>query len=274
MGFGRGIWPASMPRDGWDSTFELAQAAWPGIAVSTDAFRRYCEERSVLAFEDPERASDLYLACACTTGDGAALRAFEQHLLTPARASVRRVDADAHFVEEVMQELRHKLFVGDEPRINSYMGQGSLLSWVRVAATRLAIDLGRAGQRQPLGDPDIADRISSAEANPELSLLKETYRPSFQSALTEALAGLSVRERNLLRMSLLEGLSIDEIAVPFAVHRATAARWLTAIKDKIREAVRAHVVAENPGLRESDLSSLSRAVDSELHISLSTVLGR
>jgi RNA polymerase sigma-70 factor, ECF subfamily len=263
-----------MSPEGWQSTFDLGRRAWPDIDLTEEAFSRFCTSKEGLVVSDEARASDLYLACACAAGAPQALLAFERAVMEPARSAVDRVRHDPAFVDEVLQQLRYRLFVADDPRILHYTGDGPLVTWVRVAAARLAIDLARASGREPLGRPDLAELVASPEVSPELRLLKETYRPSFQSALTAAIADLPVRDRNLLRMSVLDQLSIDEIAVPFGVHRATAARWLKAVKEQIAKAVLARIGAEHPDLTESDLSSLTRAVDSQLHLSLATLLRR
>lgn len=62
--------------------------------------------------------------------------------------------------------------------------------------------------------------------DPELSHLKATFAAEFKFALTLAIDELSVRDRNLLRQSVLDGLTIDQLGKLYRVHRATAARWV------------------------------------------------
>jgi RNA polymerase sigma-70 factor, ECF subfamily len=261
-----------MSDESWQPIFDEGRKAWPDITLPPEVFSRFYTSKGDVVAADEERASDLYLACACAAGIPQAHLAFDRTVLQPARSAVDRVRHDPGFVDEVLQELRYRLFVAAEPRILHYAGQGPLATWVRVAAVRLAIDLARASGRQPLGRSDLAELVASPEVSPELRLLKETYRPSFQSALTAAIAELPIRDRNLLRMSVLDQLSIDEIAVPFGVHRATAARWLKSVKERIAATVLARIGAEHPGLTESDLSSLTRAIESQLHLSLTNLL--
>ncbi len=258
-----------MSSERWRGAFDAGARAWPGVELSFEQFQVYWKDRDEHEIADAERAADLYLACACAGANPAALVAFEREMLAPAEASIARIRREPEFIDEVMQSLRRRLFVGDDRRIREYSGRGPLASWVRVVASRQAIDMARAGGRHPVREMDVAERIAAAEASPELQLVKETYLPAFQAALSAAIGDLSARERTLLRMSVLDGLSIDEIAVPYGVHRATAARWLTAIRERIWKSVRERVAAEHPGLRESDLSSLSRALDSQIHLSLS-----
>ncbi len=52
------------------------------------------------------------------------------------------------FASDVQSELTRQLLVGDDgtPKLAEYAGRGSLEGWVRLAASRLAQDLVRAGQ--------------------------------------------------------------------------------------------------------------------------------
>ena len=64
-----------------------ARAAWPAFSVEAAEFVRCAAERLDVTIGLDEaltrlRASDLYLACACARGDSAALRAFEDQLLS------------------------------------------------------------------------------------------------------------------------------------------------------------------------------------------------
>jgi RNA polymerase sigma-70 factor (ECF subfamily) len=104
-------------------------------------------------------------------------------------------------------------------------------------------------------------------------LLREAYRDAFQTALGDTFAALSPRERNLLRLHVLDGLGIDEIAAPYGVHRATAARWLNAVHEAILAGVHQRLRAHDPRLDDAELESLGRAVRSELHLSLWRLLG-
>lgn len=215
--------------------------------------------------------SDLFLACAVLDGDAPALRTFDDQLLTPARSSIARVHPAPEFVDDASQELRTKLLLGPEPRLTRYQGRTPLGAWVRVVAVRLARDVARTHAFRPLdsqGDGDLA-LAAGASIEPELQLLKNRLSDTFQSALRAGLTSLSVRERTVLRMHLIQRLSIDQIAVPYGVHRATAARWLTDVRDKLQAQVRARVSSAHPNLSPSEIDSLGRLVESQMHVTLS-----
>ena len=68
-------------------------------------------------------------------------------------------------VDDVKQELREKLLVasGALPRIADYLGEGPLTGWVRVSATRTALNLLRRDTRNvALRDDDMGEAVAGA----------------------------------------------------------------------------------------------------------------
>src|SRR5262249_22780652 len=112
----------------------------------------------------------------------------------------------------------------------------------------------------------------AAVADPEIDLLRARYAVEFQAALRAALEALPARDRNLLRFSYLEGLSIDEIAAFYRVHRATAARWIGRARDALVEETRRLVLAR-VAVGEAELESLMRDLASQLEVSVRRLLG-
>src|SRR5262249_564583 len=137
------------------------------------------------------------------------------------------------------------LFVGEDagPRLGLYAGRGPLRAWVGVAAARTALMLRRSQQRTrevSADEDDWAGALATISTNnPELELLKRQYAAAFGVALRDAVGGLEPRQRTVLRMSFVDGLSIDEIGAVYAVHRATAARWIQRACDTLFEKTRA-----------------------------------
>jgi RNA polymerase sigma-70 factor len=141
---------------------------------------------------------------------------------------------------------------------------------VRVTAAREVIDLSRARDgREVLTDDAMLARMASPD-DPETLLLQSSYGAHVQAAFHEALARLSVRQRNLLRQRYLHGLSAEQIAPVYAVHRATAFGWLDdargALLTNVREALRARI----PG---SEIDSVIGVLGSRLQISVRGALG-
>jgi RNA polymerase sigma-70 factor, ECF subfamily len=254
---------------------DAARAAWPGVELADRAFAEHLARRA----EDPAalaalRTSDLYLARACANGDAAAIAAFERAYFGEIDAAARRTRASAAQAAEVAQRLRHVLFVGTAdrgPALADFAGRGDLRGWLRVAATRDFIALAQREQRAvPLDDERLLDAISPA-ADPELRYIGELYRAPMTAAVRAALDALPARERRLLRMSLLDGLSIDELGALHGVHRSTAARWLTAARDGILARTRAEL-GRLVGASPEDVESIVRLLHSRVEVSLERAL--
>jgi RNA polymerase sigma-70 factor (ECF subfamily) len=264
--------------DGWREAFEAARRAWPNVALS---FERFVAHAAAVGFSlragggDDSNAADLFIACACGDGDRAAIEALEERYLGPARGSLKRLDARPEFIDDVMQELRAKLLLPPEPRILHYGGRGPLLAWIRVAASRIAIDSLRAVRDDVLREPRDPDELERVDFGPEVQLLRAAYRESFHEAITAALAGLSAKDRNLLRRHLIERMTLEEIAGPYSVHPATVARRLMALREQIADAVRDHLAVRHRSEGgATSLESMAQAIRSEVYVSLAPILGR
>jgi RNA polymerase sigma-70 factor (ECF subfamily) len=254
--------------DAWQEAFEEGRVAWPSVRLSFERFRERALQGG-LDGEPPLQARDLVLAYACLDGDAGAMDVFDREIVKGAKASIARVHAEPDFVDEVCQELRRRMLVGPPAGLGRYVGLSPLAGWVRVSAVRLAYDLGRSGvfKHRRSSDADLESVVDSV-IEPELLVLKRTLGPSFQEAFRAAIDDLTARERNVLRMHLVQDLSIDQIAAPYGVHRATAARWLADVRRKVFEGVRDRMAAEHANIDPSEFGSLARLVLSQLHISL------
>ena len=220
--------------------------------------------------------ADVFLAAGCLAGDPAALAAFDREMLATARGAIRSIDGSETFVDEACQRLRASLLVGDgeRPRIADYAGRGPLRAWIGVAAVRTALMMRRSQQRakEVSVDDDWSGTLALiTTGNPELDLLKRQYADAFARALRDAVEALEPRLRTVLRMSFVEGLSIDEIGAVYAVHRATAARWIRSACDTVFTATRVQL-AEQLQLSATEFARVTAMVQSQLDVSLSQLL--
>ncbi len=262
--------PSATAIDAWTA----GTSRWPEIELPLPAFAHFVESLSPATVERFGR--DLFLACACSAGDAAASRVFEDELLPAAQAAIRSIDATAAFVDEATQRLRAHLLVrqDQEPaRISSYAGRGSLRSWVGVSAARVALMMRRAQRRQrEVPEDDWASAIGAASTGtPELDLLKQQHAAAFSAALLDAARGLEPRLRSVLRMHFVDGLTIDEIGQAYAVHRATAARWILRAREVLLQSTRA-ILLVRLAVTEDELAQLTALVQSQLDVSLSQLL--
>jgi RNA polymerase sigma-70 factor (ECF subfamily) len=238
------------------------------IDVSPETFARHLT--SLVGGDAVEElyVADLYFALGCALGDPAALRAFNAELVPRARAAASKTSSDPEALRAVEDVLVQKLLVADggqPPRIRTYAGRGPLASWVCAAAVRAAVDHTRAEKSRASLRPQLDDRVAADD--PELVLIRERHSRDFTEAFETAFAKLEAADRNVLRLSVVEGLSIDRLATMFGAHRSTLARRLARIRQYLMEETR-NILAERLSLAEPELASLMRAVRSHLQLSL------
>jgi RNA polymerase sigma-70 factor (ECF subfamily) len=216
-----------------------AHAAWPDVEMDDAVFIAHLA-RHLARQADPARslaatrAADLYLACACASGDAAALRAFERTHLSQVPLFVAHLGLSPVMVDELVQGLRTKLLVRGEDAL-----------------------------------PKIADY--TAEIDPELDFLKVRYRAEFRAAFYETLRNLGIDERNVLRFHYMDGLTIDEIGAAYGVHRATVARWLARAREDVLEKTR-RALSERLKVDTQEAASVIALIQSRLEVSLARLL--
>lgn len=243
------------------------QRRWPAISVSFEVFAEHCRRVLDVGQAATVEGGDLFLCCACVAGQPAALKAFESANLGVAEAAIRRIGDDDDFVRESLQELWKRLLLGDEAKLRSYSARGPLQAWVRVAATRVALDRRRVDKRHAKREVALPESLVASEVSPEARVLKARFGPAFQDALRQTIARLSEQERNVLRMHVVGRCSIDEIGVAYGVHRATAARWIERSRTKIYDEVRRELCA-GQRLTASEFHSLATLLGAEIELSL------
>jgi RNA polymerase sigma-70 factor (ECF subfamily) len=185
---------------------------------------------------------------------------------------ISRLGLSPGMVDDVCQRVRVLVLSGERPRIETYAAQGPLLAWMRLVATRSALDLSIAEGRHKLpSDRAALETLVDTSDDAQLHLVKERYQPVLQKALEDSLAALDARQKTLLRMHIVDGLSIDALGVVYRVHRATVARWLIAIRRQVFEAVKRQLSLDLQ-IATASFHSLVEAVRGELRVSLDRVL--
>ena len=233
------------------------EARWPGVASHPPAH----------ALEGTDGA-DLLLAAACLAGDARALAYLEALLVNEVRRAVAPLDTTNVLVDEVTQLVRERLLMAP-PRLAHYSGQGSLASWIRAVAVRIALNAKRPGARE--------DPVSSvpdnplADADPELALLRSRYRDAFRTAFSQAVETLTPRERTLMRLTALDGLTCAQVGQVYGKDASTVSRWLASSRAALLEKTR-QLLSTTLQLTPSGLDSLMRLADSELDLSISRLL--
>jgi RNA polymerase sigma-70 factor, ECF subfamily len=253
------------------AAFDRGQTQWPGVkSLTLEAFRSFVDEAAIDPAALGDRAGDVYLAAAAAGGSDDAVKTFDSQLLAELPRWLSRLRLSGDVIEEVRQRLRAKLLVGPPPKLTQYRASGRLAAWVRMVATRTALDLCEA-------DPLISGRLKTGDEpllnalDQEERLIRNKYGGLFQNALRDALAQLSKRDRNLLRFHYVAGMNLDSIARTYRVHRATVVRWLAAIRDDLDTAVRIRLWDEL-GISPTEVRSLWNAVRSDVEVSVSRLL--
>jgi RNA polymerase sigma-70 factor (ECF subfamily) len=256
-----------------------AHARWPSVRLSSHDFVGYLAARIGTGEAPSEQLAsrhldDLYLAFGCSIGDTAAIAAFDQAVLRDLPRALRRGDLDQAHLDDTRQQVATKLLARTTtapPAIAQYAGRGSLRGWVRVIAIRESGRLlqGQAHER-PAGDDALFDAVAHGVV-PSQSLLKEAYRQSFKRAFEESLAALSIHDRLLLRQHFLDGLGIDRLAAVRDVHRATAARWIAKLVERLLADTRARLET-SLGIQNEELDSVLRLIQSCLDASIGRAL--
>lgn len=214
-------------------------------------------------------SDDVRLVAAVLARDPVAERALEAKVRRAAQTAARRLGGDAAQVDEIAQRVSERLWLGrsgGEPALRGYTGEAPLGAWLRVIAYREGVELGR-GRERP-GDDALVDRVVGG-SEPELALLRAGYVAVFRRAFAVALAALSMHDRDLVRRHHLDGLGLDALGALYGVHRATVARWLARVRDKLIAETRAAIGRDLAG--EVDLAEVLALVASKLDASLSTV---
>jgi RNA polymerase sigma-70 factor, ECF subfamily len=261
---------------------EAGRRDWPTIVVPVERLRE--QLFATTAGTAPQgalevaalHAGDLYLAWACLLGDAGAIRALDGQLRVTVPLAVRRIDPSPAFADEVRQRLAQRLLVaegGDRPRLATYAGRGPLAAWLAVAAQRVAIDLSRQVRREvPLPEnfqesfeDDFALALSRV-GGPEEQLWKQQYGAVVQEGLRRGLRALTARDRTILRMNLVAGVSLETIGKSYRVNQSTVTRWIARAREQILTVLQAHLAAQ---VAVSELPSLVRLVRSQVDVAMS-----
>ena len=154
---------------------------------------------------------------------------FERTCGAAITAAVARVDRSPELRDEVRQTLWQRLFVGtpgQAPRMLSYAGRGPLAGWVAVAAQRIALDMRRARDAHRRFGSGRRSAACPADDHPEVDYMRMRYKSEFEDAVRDALAALPDRDRLLLRLTAVSGLSHEQIANIYKVNQSTVSRWI------------------------------------------------
>jgi RNA polymerase sigma-70 factor (ECF subfamily) len=254
-----------------EAAFVQGRAAWPSIPLDAEHFANHVTAREKAGETgDVAHAADLYLACACARGVSEGVRAFDALLRNVVPAAISRIDKNPAFVDDVTQALREKLLIGTPPKISEYGGRAMLRNWLGTAAVRTALNMRR--RKEDVARATLASSLGERVVRgPDIDYVRARYRAVFEDGLRAALAALSSRERALLKMNLVEHVTLERLASIYGSSRSTIARTITTARDKLLEGTREHLVREL-GLSSSEYESLAAQLRSDVDVSIFRML--
>jgi RNA polymerase sigma-70 factor (ECF subfamily) len=270
----RARWDVDGLADALSRAVARAQRAWPTLTIEPDEFAAWLAPRSADLAGPPAlealRVEALALAFACGKNDAVAIALFEREHARDIDFALVRAHVPAAAVGDVRQRVLERLFVGPSAKIASYSGTGELGHWVRTVATRVAVSSqrGRAPLDRVVATPSA---VPDSPRDPELDWLRRQYQAEFRAAFGVALGTLDEDDRVMLRFKFVDGLTLDDLARLYGIHRATVARRLAAIRESVVQATREHLGGPLR-VRRQDLASLVRLVRSDFELSLSRLL--
>ncbi len=252
----------------------VVRARWPGVlredapAVAALAAAWVPDAAAPHALELPPFAAELVLAQTCVRGERAAIEAFSREMFVHADRALGRLRLAPGDLDDVRQEVHAKLLVGAPPKLAQYEGTGPLAHWVASVAVREGLILMRRQRRShTIEDTDaLVD-----DQDPELALLRARHGADFKAAFQAAVAALPARARMVLRALLVDDRSVNDIAALYKIHRVTASRWLSDIRDTLLRDTRRrlqHTLQLDP----PSLDSAVRVVAADLELSLFRLL--
>jgi RNA polymerase sigma-70 factor, ECF subfamily len=253
-----------------------ATRVWPDLAI--DRARLVVQLARVIGEDVAQGLSELYasdfaLGLACVDQVPGALAQLDRLCGPVIDTAVARIDRSPELRDEVRQTLWQRLFVGtpgQAPRMLSYAGRGPLAGWVAVAAQRIALDMRRAATRVGGSDPGV-DQLLPTDDHPEVDYMRMRYKSEFEDAVRDALAALPDRDRLLLRLTVVSGLSHEQIANIYKVNQSTVSRWIARARADVLEATERNVCSKL-GVKRDEFMSLAGLLVSRIDLSISRVL--
>ncbi len=259
--------------------YDQGGQAHPGLTLSAERFIRFLREQlppdTSAAQMDRLSAEGLFLACACLNARPRALARLQEAIATAA-VVLTKLEPRAHVREEIRQAVFERMLVATHPgreKLREYRGAGSLDRWLKAVLAGTAISLRRKEGKVAGNATD--DAPLAALASPwddgDVALLKARCRKPFEAAFRAALAELTSKERNALRLHYVLGLTQEQLARVYSVHRVTAVRWLSSAKQRLQSATLARLRATLQ-LTRSEGAQVAALLRSGLEASLRSLL--
>jgi RNA polymerase sigma-70 factor (ECF subfamily) len=249
------------------------RARWPAVTASDASLRPLIRARVEAVPPRPGWSAELFIAVAASQGDPMAAQWLHERVMTIASLAIKRIVPPAE-IDEVAQHVSVMLLVGSggPPRIDSYRAGGPLDRWLRTIIVREALAMRHKHANRSRRSYDETSWLQLPMfMDHTVAATWQRYAPLLRASFEAALAELPIRSRVALRQHFVDGLSADEIARMYGVHRVTAYRWIAEAKLAILTRVRGELSAQLDST-PSEIDSLLRSVRSQFSITLDRLL--
>ena len=136
---------------------------------------------------------------------------------------------------------------------------------------RTALSLRRKRVDEPHTGDQLLATVPQSGADPEILHLRAQYAAEFEAAFHDTIRTLDARDRNLLHLHFIDGLTTDQIGLTYGVHGATAARWIGRARQTLFDGTK-KVLADRLRLTHSEFHSLMGLLLSQLDVSIRHLL--
>jgi RNA polymerase sigma-70 factor, ECF subfamily len=262
-----------------DALLRTGRAAHEDVPVADEMwlqhFVRHLRPGEIVVQIAEMRAGDVHLALACLDGVRVAHAQLDLRVRAIARQALAGIRLEQVSADDAIQTLLEKLLVATTGpgKLAGYSGRGPLDGWLRVALARTALDMVRTRRTPDTATFEESEALLNLAAtnDPRLEALRATCGPALKRAIEAGVALLPIEDRALLRLSVVDGLSIDDLAGIYRAHRATMARRLARAKNAILEHSRAHAM-DALGVGEAEFASLMGVMLSGLDVTFHRLL--
>jgi RNA polymerase sigma-70 factor (ECF subfamily) len=255
---------------------ERAESEWPHFRLERLAFRQRLM-RDFEAWDDDIavllqlHVADLYLALACELGTSAAITSFATIHLAGLDMHLKRFRRSSLRVDDLRREMEDTLLFGkgDRPgRIGQYRGRGPLKNFVAATARNITLTMLRS-ERRRARNVDVLTETSMLSRIPA-PIASARNESAVRDAVRSALLELDRRQRTVVRLHVVQGVTLTQIGRMLKVNQSTVSRTLDAalrfLQRKLRRELR-----DGCGMTESEMLSVIRDVRCTIELNWSHI---
>jgi RNA polymerase sigma-70 factor len=259
--------------DGLQDRLVAARQAWPLLRSPVEGFAAHVAERWPTGPAASCALGDLYLAYAAMSGEAAAVEAVGKMAREAAVNRGRALGLTDAQQRTLADDALHKVLVpgvDDRVSLGAYRGQGPLGGYLATVVVHLATDEQRGPAR---ARPSMLEgKLIAGGDGPELVLARRQIQLGVKAAFQSALGDLDHRDRVVLKLAYVQGLTGEQVGRIYGVDRATGARWITAARQRLWEHAKAHLAAAHPDVAQRELEDAVNELAASIDLSLSRIL--